>query len=68
MIEIEKYLKLGLRFVFMDILIESTRGFEKDIDKLSRSRKPQQLKKSMIAPVSSPLKKLMFIVICIIFP
>jgi len=45
MIEIEKYLKLGLRFVLMDILIESTRGFEKDIDKLSEEDKVITIKK-----------------------
>ena len=45
MIEIEKYSKLGLRFVFMNILIESTRGFKKDIDKLSKEQKATTIKK-----------------------
>jgi hypothetical protein len=57
MIEIEKCLKLGLRFVFMDILMESTRGFEKDIDKLSEEDKAATIKKINDCASLFPIQK-----------
>ena len=57
MIEIEKYSKLGLRFVFMNILIESTRGFKKDIDKLSKEQKATTIKKINDCASLFPIQK-----------
>lgn len=57
MIEIEKYLMLGLGFVSMDILIESTRVFEKDIDKLSEEDKAATIKKINDCASLFPIQK-----------
>jgi hypothetical protein len=58
-------IRLAVRNV--DVLIESTRGFEKDIAKLSEDKRAAVIKKSTIALASFQLKKLMSIVSCAAF-